>query len=125
MFPLSVTTGRLPTGEMPEMPVEPHEILEGEPNARGLIVGRSADKTAAAGFWSCNPGRYEFLFDYDEFLYLLEGEVTVTESGPRGRSMTLKDGDTACFPMGIKTTWHIHRKLTKYFVARSLSPMEL
>ena len=34
----------------------------------------------------------------DEFLYVLSGEVTVTE---QGRAEVLRPGDTACWPAGV------------------------
>lgn len=98
------------------MPMPEHEILEGEPDTRCLFTAQSADEGAVAGFWSCEPGRYEFEFDYDEFVYLIEGELTVTQGD---HSFSLKAGDTAHFPQGITTIWHVTRKMTKYFVARA------
>ena len=74
---------------------------------------------ASAGFWSCEPGRYEFVFDYDEFLYLIEGEVVITGSGPAGHVHPLKAGESADIPQGLTTIWDVSRRLTKYFVARA------
>lgn len=105
---------------MPEMPMPEPEILEGRPDCRCVFTAQSADYGATAGFWSCDVGRYEFYFDYDEFVYLVEGELTVTECQEEdGRVYQLKAGDTAHFPQGITTIWHVTKKMTKYFVARA------
>jgi uncharacterized cupin superfamily protein len=111
-----VTVAKRPA-ELPAISLQQHEILEGDPDARCAFLAKSADDNAAAGFWSCNPGRYEFEFDYDEFVYLIEGAVTVSEHGT-DRTLQLAAGDSAHFPQGVTTTWHVTEKLVKYFVAR-------
>ncbi len=114
-----VTYGKLPAGPMPAVELPPEEILEGTPNARCLFTAENEERGATAGFWSCEPGRYEFYFGYDEFVYIVEGEVTVTDCRPGGPTRTLAPGDTAHFPTGCTTIWQITSKLTKYFVALS------
>jgi uncharacterized cupin superfamily protein len=111
-----VTVAKRPV-ELPAISLPQHEIVEGTPDARCAYLAKSADDNAAAGFWSCNPGRYEFEFDYDEFVYIVEGELAVTEHGSQ-RTFQLGPGDTAHFPQGVTTTWHVTRPLVKYFVAR-------
>jgi uncharacterized cupin superfamily protein len=106
------------SGELPAITLPQHEILEGTPDARCVFLAKSADDGAAHGFWSCNPGRYEFVFDYDEFVYVIEGAMTVTEHGT-GRTFDVRAGDAAHFAQGVTTTWHVTEKLTKYFVARA------
>ena len=111
----TVSTASLPS-ELPSIKLPAHEILEGTPDARGLFTAESADNNCSAGFWACDVGRYEFVFDYDEFVYLIDGEVTVTQGE---KTWTLRPGDTAFFPQGITTIWKITRRMTKYFVARA------
>lgn len=118
MKTLSVSVAQRP-GNLPEMPMPAHEILEGVPDTRCLFTAQSADYGATAGFWSCDVGRYEFYFDYDEFVYLIEGELTVTECEPPHCSYSLRPGDTAHFPQGITTVWQVTKRMTKYFVARA------
>jgi uncharacterized cupin superfamily protein len=115
-----VTIASLPA-DLPSITLPQHEILEGTPDARGLFTAESADGNASAGFWSCDVGRYEFVFDYDEFIYLIAGEVIVTERGS-DRQWTLREGDTAHFPQGVTTEWRVTRRMTKYFVARAPFP---
>jgi uncharacterized cupin superfamily protein len=103
---------------LPSITLPQHEILEGVPDAGGRFTAESADGNASAGFWSCGVGRYEFYFDYDEFIYVVRGEVTVTEVGTDARH-ALGAGDTAHFPQGVTTIWEVTRPLLKYFVARA------
>lgn len=116
---LSVTVSALadplPATTSIELPAE--EILDGTPDARCVFTAKSADDNAAAGFWSCEVGRYEFVFDYDEFVYLIRGEVIITEAGTN-RTLTLRAGESAHFPQGCTTIWQVTRSMLKYFVAR-------
>ena len=114
----SVRVARLPAQPMPSISLPQHEILDGTPDARAVFTAQSADRGACAGFWSCDVGRYEFVFDYDVFIYLIEGEVVVSEAAPSTETYVLRAGDTAHFPQGITTIWQITQRMTKYFVAR-------
>jgi uncharacterized cupin superfamily protein len=114
---MTVTTAKL-VEPLPPITLPQHEIVEGTPNAGGQFTAATADEEVTAGFWSCNVGRYEFAFDYDEFVYIIRGAVTVTVHGT-GATHVLEDGDTALFPQGVTTTWEITRPVTKYFVARA------
>lgn len=113
---MPVTVAKL-VEPLPSITLPQHEILQGVPGAGGQFTARSADDNACAGFWSCGVGRYEFYFGYDEFVYVVRGEVTVIEVGSNARHV-LGPGDTAHFPQGVTTIWEITRPLTKYFVAR-------
>ncbi len=111
----TATTASLPA-ELPKITLPQHEILEGTPDARGLFTAESQDGGATAGFWACDVGRYEFVFDYDEFIYLIEGEMTVHQGD---RAFAMRAGDTAHFPQGVTVVWEVTRRVTKYFVARA------
>ena len=114
---MPVTVAKL-VEPLPSIVLPQHEILEGEPRAGGKFTAESADGNASAGFWFCDVGRYHFVFDYDEFVYVIRGEVIVSEVGS-DTSYTLRAGDTAHFPQGVTTIWQITQPLTKYFVARA------
>ena len=111
----TVTTASLPA-DLPKITLPQHEILEGTPDARGLFTAESEDGGASAGFWACDVGRYEFVFDYDEFIYLIDGEMTVRLGD---KTWPMRAGDTAHFPQGVTVIWEVTRRVTKYFVARA------
>ncbi len=106
-----------PWRELPSIQLPAHEILEGTPDARAEFTAHSADDGVSAGFWSCDVGRYEFVFDYDEFIYLIEGEVEISDQA--GTSLVLRAGSTAHFPQGTTSIWRVTARMTKYFVARA------
>ncbi|MCC7085078.1 MAG: cupin domain-containing protein [Pirellulales bacterium] len=105
------------------MPIEPSWIRQGDPQARGVIVMQSADRKTSSGFWSCTSGEFIWQFAWDEFIYLLEGEVAVTE--PDGKTYILKAGNIAHFPLGMQTTWHVIQPVKKFFVIRTTEALSL
>ena len=120
---LAIQTGSLPTDTLPDMPLEESQITSGNPVARGTIVSQSEDKKVSSGYWSCTPGEFDWEFTWDECVHILAGEVTITEEG--GSSYTLRANDTAQFPLGLKTHWHVTKEIKKFFVVRTPEPLEL
>ncbi|MFN0195662.1 MAG: cupin domain-containing protein [Planctomycetaceae bacterium] len=110
-------------GEIPEMPINADWILEGKPQARGTVLLQSPDQKLSSGFWSCTAGRFNWIFSWDEFVHILEGEVSITqENGP---TITLKAGDSAHFPCGAKTEWLVPKYVRKFFTLRTSEPFVL
>ncbi len=119
---MSILTAETPSAALPDMPIDPEWIKEGNPVARGAILTQSADRKMSSGLWTCEPGRFEWTFGWDEFVHVLEGEVTITEEG--GESYTLGPGDMAHFPIGLKAHWDVKRPMRKFFVIRTPEPLE-
>ena len=122
MSELKMKTVAMPEN-LPDMPIDPDWIQEGEPTARGAIVTQSADKRVSGGYWQCSEGKFEWTFGWDEFAHVFEGRVAIEEEG--GDSYTLGPGDTVHFPAGLKTHWHVMEPVRKYFVIRTADPLEL
>ncbi len=110
--------------QLPDMPLDPATIKEGNPVAKGTIIAQTADKKVSCGQWSCEPGKFEWTFIWDECVQLLEGEVDVTDIAT-GQTVTLRAGDMASFPLGMKTVWHVKQKVRKFFTVRTPDPLEL
>jgi len=108
-------------GELPDMPIQADWIIEGLPVARGKVVVQSADQLISMGLWSCTAGRFHWTFNCDEFIQILEGEVTVTNES--GKSIHLQVGDFAHFPCGLKTEWYVPRFVRKIFTLRTAEPL--
>ena len=109
--------------ELPPMPIDPAWIQEGTPTARGTVLTQSKDKLLSSGFWSCTAGKFKWVFSWDEFVYVLEGEVTIREEG--GATHTLRAGDVAHFPRGLTTHWHVPKFVRKFFTLRTPDPFNL
>ena len=112
----------MPASPLPDMPLEAEQIKEGNPVSRGMIAMQSEDKKMSTGFWECSKGTFEWIYTWDESVYILEGEVEVSEEG--GKSYSLKPGDITHFPKGIKTLWCVIQPVKKMFVVRTSEPLE-
>lgn len=110
-------------GELPDMPIDPAWVLDGKPAAKGKVLLQTADKLVSSGLWSCTAARFRWEFSWDEFVHILEGEVTIREEG--GKTHTLKAGDFAHFPRGLKTEWHVPNFVRKFFTLRTPEPLNL
>ena len=116
-------TASEPSGPSADMPIAPEFITAGNPVARGAVFNQSADKTLSSGLWTCEPGEFDWSYTWDEFVYVFEGEVTITEEG--GNSYDVGPGDMAHFPLGTKAHWHVKQAIRKFFVIRTPEPFEL
>ena len=105
------------------MPIDPAWIEEWTPAARGTVLTQSKDRLVSSGFWSCTAGKFRWVFSLDEFVHILEGEVTIREEG--GATHTLKAGDVAHFPRGLTTHWHVPKYVKKFFTLRTPEPFNL
>ena len=68
----------------------------------------------ASGFWSSKP--YKAAIDYteDEFCYILEGRVRLTDSA--GKVEEYKAGDAFVIPKGFKGAWETVEAVKKFYV---------
>ncbi|MBM4067559.1 MAG: DUF861 domain-containing protein [Planctomycetes bacterium] len=117
MSALAISKVEAYRGELPDMPIEAAWVLEGKPIARGTVLLQSADKLISSGLWTCTAGRFRWVFAWDEFVHVLEGEATIRAEG--GESQTLRAGDCAHFPRGLKTEWHVPNFVRKFFTLRT------
>src|ERR1700726_2591745 len=92
-------------------PLDPAQVLEGDPKASGTVLWRSADERLAVGIWHCTAG--SFSWDHvDETLVVIEGRATVSpEDG--SDPVELAPGVVAFFPEGMRTRWTVHETLRK------------
>ena len=86
-------------------PIHPDWILEGNPSARVRRLAGSSDDRAFTVMWDCTAGRFNWYYDVDETIVLLEGSVIVTDE--RGQRHTLQASDTFLFPYGSRYHWHV------------------
>ena len=97
----------------PDQQLEHAELLQGSPV--GLDHAYFSKPGLRSGIWRC--GAYTERYDdypVDEFMVVLEGEVTLTSDG--GGSHTFRKGDCFLLPKGFKGTWHQPGPMLKYYV---------
>ena len=79
-------------------PIEPSWIIEGKPEARWCVLSQSADGLASTMVWHCTEGKFNWYYDFDETILILEGAIMLesdtmapTRYGP-GDVIFFKDG---------------------------------
>ena len=96
-------------------------VLGGTPVVNSTTLTRSTDLTAAAVLWDCTAGSFNWQYDIDETIYILEGEVTifVSELG----NVNLGPGDTIYFPSGTTAVWTVPHYVRKVAFFRHPVPL--
>ena len=80
----------------------------------------SADGTASTMMWDCTAGRFNWYYDVDETLYVIEGDAIIKDTN--GVAHRLGAGDTAYFPAGSRAEWHVERYIRKIAFCRTPLP---
>ena len=102
-------------------PINPAWILEGQPVARNAVLSRSQDTTACTIVWDCTAGKFNWHYDFDETVHILEGSVIVSSEGTPAKR--LEAGDVAFFPVGTQAHWHVESYVRKIaFCRRAVLP---
>ena len=112
---------RIANTELASWPLPGDWILEGTPEATGAVLSRSDDSRIIRGVWQCTPGRFNWMFSYDETLVVVSGRATVELD--TGEQVELEPGVMAFFGRGHDSTWVVHETLRKGFHADSPDPL--
>ena len=118
----TMDSAAIPATPWPEMPIPDEQVVEGRPDARGLVVHQTPDQLVSSGFWQCSPSKFTWEFTWDEFVCVIEGRVTISDN--HGNTLTLGPGDVASFAKGLSTTWHVQEQVRKFFVIRTSESLE-
>lgn len=92
-------------------PIQSDWIIEGKPLARNRRLAGSTDGLGSTYMWDCTAGRFNWYYDVDETVYLVEGSITVVDSA--GQVSQLWAGDTFFFPQGTRFEWTVHTYVRK------------
>jgi uncharacterized protein len=114
---IKFATGKLPLGSCP---IRPAWILEGNPVARNKLIAESADGASSTVMWDCTAGRFNWHYQIDETICVVEGSVTVRDHF--GATRTLVAGDTAFFPCGSSAEWTVDSYVRKIAFMRQPMP---
>jgi uncharacterized cupin superfamily protein len=104
-------------------PIYREWILEGDPVARNIVLSSSADGTASTLIWDCTAGRFNWFYDVDETIYVIEGGVVVKDMA--GGARRLSAGDTIFFPAGARAEWNVESYIRKIAFCRAPLPRPL
>ena len=101
-------------------PIEPSWIIEGKPDARGSVLSASADGLACTMIWECSEGKFNWYYDFDETILILEGSIVLeSDTMPPTR---YGPGDTVFFRNGAHARWHVEGRVRKLAFCRKTQP---
>lgn len=111
---------RIPTaGAIEELaPTEyipPESVQSGDPQERGRSLYVDQTGQLDAGVWECEPNRHVIeAAPYDEFVYLIEGRIDVTDAD--GGVASYAAGDSFMMPRGCRCVWDVKEPVRKLYV---------
>ncbi len=106
--------------ELASGPIRRSWVLEGNPISCNKLLSYSADGTASTMIWDCTAGRFNWYYDVDETLCVLEGSVIIKDAA--GTTHRLGVGDTVFFPAGSHAEWHVEDYVRKVAFIRTPLP---
>ena len=115
-----IETGNLVVNLTPR-PIEWSWIIEGNPVAEWCVLSQSADGLASTMVWHCTEGKFNWYYDFDETILILEGSIVLennamspTRYGP---------GDVIFFKDGAHARWHVEGHVKKLAFCRKTQPV--
>src|SRR3978361_1610779 len=60
-------------------PINPDWIRGGNPVARNAVLSSNRDRAACTLVWDCTPGEFDWHYDSDETIHILEGSVVLDD----------------------------------------------
>ena len=106
--------------ELKSAPIQADWIRSGNPTARNAELSRSRDGTACTLIWDCTPGQFEWRYNTDETIHILEGSVVLDDGVAPARR--LGPGDVVFFPAGAVVHWTVETHVRKLAFFRRPMP---
>lgn len=97
-------------------PLDPGQVIEGDPQTSDLVISESAGGTEICGFWQCTPGTFSDT-ELEESFLVLRGTAEVKLAD--GTRVQIGPGDTHSFNVGEQTVWTVTSTLLKSYWART------
>ena len=117
-----IETGNLAVTLTPR-PIEPSWIIEGTPDAQWFVLSKSADGLASTMIWECSEGKFNWYYDFDETVLILEGSIVLeSDDMPPTRYGA---GDVVFFRDGAHARWHVEGRVKKLAFCRKTQPVLL
>ena len=111
------------TVDLTPRPIEPSWIIEGRPDATWSVLSKSADGLASTMVWHCTAGKFNWYYDFDETILILEGGIVLeSDTMPPTR---YGPGDVIFFKDGAHARWHVESQVKKLAFCRKTQPVWL
>lgn len=116
---LSIEAASL-TAKLLPSPINPSWIIEGNPQASSRVLSKSKDGSAWTAVWECTEGKFDWHYDLDETILILEGSIVLeSDTSPPIRYGV---GDVILFREGTHARWHVEGYVKKLAFLRSVNP---
>jgi uncharacterized cupin superfamily protein len=102
-------------------PIDPSWIIEGKPDARWCVLSKSADGLASTMVWECSEGKFNWYYDFDETVLILEGSIVLENDDMR--PTRYGPGDVIFFKDGAHAKWHVEGRVRKLAFCRKTQPV--
>ncbi|WP_225095116.1 cupin domain-containing protein [Streptomyces sp. CoH27] len=102
----------IPDADLEPEPLDPEQIVSGNPEVTGKVVWESADGRQIRGIWQITPGVVTDT-EADELFVVISGSATIEVAG--GPVLRVGPGDMAVLRAGDRTTWTVHETLRKAY----------
>jgi uncharacterized protein len=117
-----IEIAKLTVGLTPR-PIEASWIIEGKPEASWCVLSKSTDGLASTMVWHCTAGKFNWYYDFDETILILEGGIVLeSDTMPPTRYGA---GDVIFFKDGAHARWHIESHVKKLAFCRKTQPVWL
>jgi uncharacterized cupin superfamily protein len=111
------------TVDLTPRPIAPSWIIEGKPEARCCVLSKSADGLASTMVWHCTEGRFNWYYDFDETILILEGSIVLEYEGVE--PVRYGPGDVIFFKDGAHAKWHVEGHVKKLAFCSKTQPVWL
>ncbi|MER5613490.1 cupin domain-containing protein [Streptomyces sp. NPDC002215] len=105
-------TVHIPDAELEPEPLDPAQIVSGEPVVTGKVLWESPDGKQVRGIWQITPGVVTDT-EANELFVVVSGRATVAVEG--GETLEIGPGDACVLREGDRTTWTVHETLRKAY----------
>jgi uncharacterized cupin superfamily protein len=106
-------------------PIDPSWIIEGYPEARMHVISTSENcaSFASTRIWSCTEGKFNWFYDVDETIVILEGSIVLESEGMPPKRYGV--GDVMFIREGTHAKWHVEGYVKKIVFLRQALPFKL
>lgn len=111
--PRVIRAAALPDAELPEVALDPAQVVSGDPVVRLGEIYDADD--LGIGVWQHSVGVSTDV-EVDEVFVVLSGRATIEVEG--GPTLEVGPGDVGLYPAGTRTRWTVHETLRKVYVVR-------
>ncbi|MFG2288087.1 cupin domain-containing protein [Streptomyces sp. NPDC048595] len=98
--------------ELEPEPLDPSQIISGEPEVTGKVLWESPDGRQLRGIWQITPGVVTDT-EANELFVVVSGRATIEVEG--GSVLEVGPGDACILREGDRTRWTVHETLRKAY----------